>query len=985
LHDPEKRSSRRVLESDAEQLQRGFCFGSGSAARRVYDCRARFRRGSLVFAAPQAIVGREQELRDVSEFLDGIEAGPIALVLEGELGIGKTALWNAGLAVAVDRSYRVLVCRPVESEAQLAYAALGDLLADVPDEAMEKLPAPQRRALEVALLRREPEGQPSQRAVAVGTLAVLCSIADERPTVLGIDDVQWLDEESRSALAFVARRVKDERIGVFATRRLDASSTEPLDLERALAVGRSGRLRVGPLEAHELDRLLAARLDERLPEHALARIHDRSGGNPFFALEIGRVIRQGGDSPDDDGVPIPASLHELVRNRLALLSRPAREATEIASALSKPTPALIDAVRGSGDSAAAIGQAATAGIVELDGGRVRFAHPLLASITYAQITPDEQRGMHARLAEILDDPEERGRHLALATEHADAGVAAALDVAARRARARGAPGAAAALWEHARLLTPADAGPDARRRGLEAAERRFDAGDVERARTLFEDVAAESSPGKDRAQALARLGWVCAHAQGFDAAEKVFRDALAEHANDRALRIEIEQGLSWCSHMTRGVAAAEVHARSALHLAEELGEPSLLASTLSHVAFLEALKGESIPLATIERAVALGQAPEWAQILGRPDWIHALLLEWAGELSVARSHFEALYRAAVDGGDEHSLPFILYHFARIELLTGDWQRAREHAHESRETTLQGGLAMHYSFSLGVEALVDAHLGLVETARAKIDEGLQVADELGSRSAGLELLGALGFLELSLGHAREADRALGRLAVAVEETGLREPALFRFHGDAIEAKIALGEADGAEALVTDLDRRATSPWALVAACRGRALLSGARGDLRASRQHLEHALGLHDRLEEPFERARTLVILGNVLRRDRQKRAAREALEGALEIFRQLGAALWEKKAHAELARVGGRAPATAELTPTEQQVAELIASGLTYRATADALFISPKTVQWNLSKVYRKLGIRSRTELPARLAAERGPSGPAGSSPAGTD
>ena len=281
--------------------------------------------------------------------------------------------------------------------------------------------------------------------------------------------------------------------------------------------------------------------------------------------------------------------------------------------------------------------------------------------------------------------------------------------------------------------------------------------------------------------------------------------------------------------------------------------------------------------------------------------------------------------------------------------------------------------MHLSYSFVVEALVDAHLGLVESARAKIEEGLRLADELGVRSAGFELLGILGFLELSLGNARDADRALDRLAAAVEETGLREPSLFRFRGDAIEAKIVLGQLDDAEALLVELDRLGAAlerPWVLVMACRGRALLSAARGDLRASQGELEQALVLHDRLEEPFERARTLAVLGNVLRRDRKKRAAREALEGALEIFGRLGAVLWEAKTRAELARVGGRAPATAELTPTEQQIAELIASGLSYRETADALFISPKTVQWNLSKIYRKLDIRSRAELPARLAAE---------------
>ena len=529
-----------------------------------------------MFAESQTIIGRAKELADLGEFLSGVEAGPIALVLEGEMGIGKTALWKAGLVEATDRSYRVLVCRPIESEAQLAYAALGDLLADLSEEALRALPEPQRQALEVALLRREPEGQPLQRAVALGTLGTLRAIARDQPTVIAIDDVQWLDQESASVLAFVARRLKDERIGLLATRRSEGSSALPLDLEQAFVDGRSGRLRVGSLGRAELNGLLVARLDAHLSEQSLVRVHDRSGGNPFFALEIGRAMQHLSD-PDDDDLPIPASLHEVVRDRLALLPGPAREATEVASALSKPTRALIDAVTGSSDSAEAIDAAATAGIVELEADRVRFAHPLLASITYAQIPPARRRDLHARLGEILDDPEERGRHLALAAEHADAAVAAALDEAARWARARGAPASAAELWEQARRLTPADAGREARRRGLEAAERHFDAGEVDRARALLEEIVAESTPGRERSEVLTRLGWVCAHTEGFHAAAEVFRRALAEHADDIARRIEIEEGLAWCLHQTQDIAAAKLHARRALELAESLGEPALLA------------------------------------------------------------------------------------------------------------------------------------------------------------------------------------------------------------------------------------------------------------------------------------------------------------------------------------------------------------------------------------------------------------------------
>jgi hypothetical protein len=255
------------------------------------------------------------------DFLDAIDAGPIALVLEGEVGIGKTALWNEGLAAALGRLFRVLVCRPSESEAQLAYAALGDLLADVPEAALSELAEPQRRALEVALLRREPEGeQPLPRAVALGTLAVLRAFARESPVLVGIDDVQWLDPPSRSALAFVARRLMDERIGLLVARRLDGASAVPLDLEPALPEGRVRRVRVKPLEPPDLDRLLAIRLEAELPRRALTRLHRTAGGNPFFALEIGRALLQRGGRPEhSDELPIPASLQELVSDRLAVL------------------------------------------------------------------------------------------------------------------------------------------------------------------------------------------------------------------------------------------------------------------------------------------------------------------------------------------------------------------------------------------------------------------------------------------------------------------------------------------------------------------------------------------------------------------------------------------------------------------------------------------------------------------------------------------
>ena len=388
-------------------------------------------------------------------------------------------------------------------------------------------------------------------------------------------------------------------------------------------------------------------------------------------------------------------------------------------------------------------------------------------------------------------------------------VAAALDEAAMWAQARGAPGSAADLLEDARRLTPADRGGDARRRAMEAAARRFDAGQVDRARVLLEEAVSEAPPGRERAHVLARLGWVTAHQKGFHGGAEIFRAALLEHADDLRLRIEIEEGLAWCLHESESNQASEIYARSALALAESLGDPAILAGALSYVAFLEAVQGSGIPLEMSERAVELGHSPEWSQILGRPDWIHAMLLGWAGQLDAAHMRFDSLHEAAVERGDEHALPFILFHLARLEILRGEWELAAEHAQEAYEATLQSGQTSELPFSLLIKALVDAHLGLVEPARAAIEEGLAIAEAVGVLPAILELLAVRGFLELSLGNAAEADSTLAQLAEAAERAGYREPALFRFHGDAIEAKITLGLRDEANALLSRAGRAGIS--------------------------------------------------------------------------------------------------------------------------------------------------------------------------------
>lgn len=930
------------------------------------------------------VVGRESELDSVHDFLAAVTGGPTALLIEGAIGIGKTTLWREGIAEAGERGLQVLASRPVEAEIALPFAALGDLLGDAPDAALARLPDPQREALEVALLRAGAKpGGLQRRAVGLGVLGALRVLAEDTPLVLAIDDAQWLDPPSADALAFAARRLRDEPIGFLLARRADASEESRVELETALDSGRLRRLVVGPLDTRSIDRLLRAQLGRQFLRPALLELQRVSEGNPFFALELGRALLTRDVSPaPGDPLPVPATLNELVRERLAGIPAAAREAALVVSALSRPTVELVAAAGAGRGGVAALEKAAAAGVLEVADGRVRFSHPLLASVVYTQTPPARRRELHARLAETVDDPDEQALHLALAASGPDARVASTVEEAARRARARGAPQTAAELWDRARMLTPPE-DADAWRRAIEAGECHLEAGDTDRARRVLEDVVTRLPPGHERAVALTRLAWVTSFGHGFPLSTELFRAALVEVGDDPAARIEIERGLAWGIHEIGDVAAAEPHARVALELAERLGEPGLLASALADMAFFETVRGRGIPTALIERALELEDtADEWRSILGRtrPTWVHGMLLEWAGDLDAARSRFTALRDSVLARGDEHSLGYMAHHLGRVECLAGNWDLASNYAAECLEITVQTAQEEQRMFGLALRALVDAHLGRVAETRAVTDEGLPLALALGVVPAHLEMLAIRGFLELSLGDAREAHRFLGSLPRAVAEAGFGEPALFRFHGDAIETLLALGEHDTATELLAELEEQARGTgrvWALVVASRCRALLCAATGDSDAAFASLDHALDLHEQLDEPFERGRTLLVRGTLQRRNRKKRPARESLTQALAVFDELGARLWSERARAELMRIGGRAPAPpGVLTPTEERVAALVAAGGTYREVADALFISPKTVQWNLSKIYRKLGVRSRAELAAKLAAAQTPAVP---------
>jgi AAA ATPase domain len=460
--------------------------------------------------AGATVIGRGSELGQITRFLDGVPEQPSALLLAGEAGIGKTTLWEWAIDGASARAWHVLQTRANASETTMTFAALGDLLEPVIDDVIGELPDMQRSPLDAALLRAERgDSMPDQRAVSLAFLGCLRAVARSSPVLIAIDDVQWLDAPSANVLRFVIRRLKDEPVGILASLRLGEANGDRLELNRALPGARARRLVVGSMSSEDLGRLIRERLEAELPHPVTERVHDAAGGNPFFAIEIARELVNRGIPEAGEALPIPDDVREVLKARLSTLPELARTVLLTAAATSRPTEPLVAVSSGLGERAdAALTQAIDAGVVSLEGERIRFMHPLFASTVYTSASLNRRRDSHRRLAAQVKDAEERARHLALASPGPDAGVASALDDAAVIAGARGAPQSAAELSELARRLTPPSDVRDSIRRTEQAAVHLFDAGDDAGARVLLEDAIAAAVPGDEQARLLYRLASV---------------------------------------------------------------------------------------------------------------------------------------------------------------------------------------------------------------------------------------------------------------------------------------------------------------------------------------------------------------------------------------------------------------------------------------------------------------------------------------------
>ena len=906
------------------------------------------------------IVGRGEELAALLDLVEQAADGAAALVLEGEAGIGKSTLWLAGSEAASERGLRVLSARPAESEQGLAHAGLGDLLAEAAAEVLPVLSAPRRRALETALLLdAEGDVATDSRALAVGVHDALVALAAHGPLLLAIDDVQWLDPASADALSFALRRLDREPIRILLARRGDA----PAALEPALP-GVVERLSVGPLSVGAIQGLVRDRLGLRFPRPIMLRVHDASGGNPFFALELARTL-DAGAAPLDAAqpLPVPASLEHLVGERLRALPEETRKALLVVAVTGSPALELLEAA---GIDEETLAPAVAAEVVERANGLIRFTHPLLASAAIAEATVAERRTAHRLASLAADDPVTRARHVAAALEGEDAATARQLEEAVELARGRGAPWVAAELGEAAAQATPRTREVDRRRRIVQAARDHLAAGSASRALTLARELVEAARPGPPRAEALRLLADV---ENAIDVSTGVdrCRQALREPGLPPELELELHRELALGLRITEGLAAAEAHAQRAAVLAEQLGSDLLEARTLATLAVIRFNQGEPEAFALAERAVELALQVGDADTIeaATSAWGHCLL--WSGRIAEARAVFEHALGSTA-GNDEPAEASALWYLALAEERAGRLALARGHAERSRELMFQyAGHELDEPAAHMPLARIAAHQGDVELARELAGRAHVYAEAQGGMSTGRAALALLGTLDLWAG---EPLRALERFEAYAEQSAAAgfSTSIAIHIADHVEALVEVGRTADALALLElwEADARKLGHHRAppeIARCRG--LVAASDGEIVRAIELLEAAVTLHEEAGDPFGRSRALLVLGITRRRARRSLLAREAIEAALAGFEEIGAAGWAEKARAELGSIGGRIREEG-LTPAEQRVAALVAEGRTNREVAASLFLAERTVETHLSHVYAKLGIRSRTEL-ARL------------------
>ena len=897
------------------------------------------------------LVGRERELAVIERLLNDARDGRSrSLLVCGEPGIGKSALLEEAARMAA--GFQVLRTRPVAGEAILPFGALHALLRPALG-ALDRIPELQARMLARALALEE--GEPVDLlAVGAGTLSLIAETAEESPVLVLVDDAHWLDPESAGALAFAARRLVAEEVALLAAARSGGpdgfrpGDFETLELE---PLGEDAAARLLRNSAHALD------------EAAAARILAAALGNPLALVEL--ALRPRRPTEAVSGIALTERLAETYLGSVRSLPEGTQTALLVAAAgegLDSATLARAAARAGAGTEPFVAAEAA--GLVQLDRGRFSFRHPLVRSAVYQGASPGDRRAAHRAVASVLDrdgDADRRAWQLAAAADGPDEAVAQELEAAADRAEMRGGARARAQALEWAADLSEDE---DARGHRLHAAARAAHwAGEPDRALELIARVLPTVS------DPLVRADLVHERAGILDFRGERVPDEVLEGEAARVEGIDPERSAKLRSSvLTRALddldAVASLRAAAKVEpLLPRLGDfwaPRLRAG----VAQVYLLAGKTAQARDL-----------YASILDDPDAAatHGIPLVWLEWYDDARRVLELSHDNGRRTGQTLRVAWTRACLGVLEASLGRFPAAVAAAGEAlalADEIPAGFIAM---VALRVLAEVAAVQGRADECRAfagRLAEiGAAYHDEHSRCSAAV----ALGRLELGAGRHTEAIAHLRPVAEYAHTMGVADPSVMPYGPDLVEAYTRNGMTDEARSELDRLARQAEAterPWALASAARCEALL--APDDELDERFAL--ALERHQRVRSPFERARTDLCHGERLRRAGRRVDARAALRSALSAFEDLDAVPWADRARAELKATGETArkrdPSAAEqLTPQELQIALLVAEGRSNKEVAAALYLSAKTVEYHLTRVYRKLNVYSRTELTRLMAA----------------
>ena len=905
------------------------------------------------------LLGRLAELAACQQVLSAGREGAAAAVITGAPGIGKTTVWRA--AAGPQPAGTVLLRTTGLQGGQAGLANLADLLNPVADAVLPQLPRPQAGALRAALGLAAADAPVTAGLLELATVALLRELADTG-VVVAVDDEQWLDQDSLRLLESAVARLKDTPVRWLVAVRSGHTNrglAQMLDHELGAAVT---WVDLAGLDEAALSELVMDRFPGRWSPGVLRRVVVLASGSPYAALELARETATQG-SQDGTAVHLPATLADSLRSRLDRLSPGVLAVVQTAAVAETPTRALVRVVCGQ----AADGQvdaALEAGVLAADPPDpvLRFSHPLLREAAEGMLTGPRRRRLHRVIGAALADPDQAAWHLARGADEPDETLAERAEQAAQRASARGAPARAAALAHAAADLTPAPDSLPAWRRRVSWLERLVAAAEFEQVRQLGEKWAPHIP-----VSLRGRLAAVRADVEKTDleTACRFYSQAFADLAG-RDPAQAAQAGARWCLNL--GILLGRLdEARSrigpVIEQAHAARNPVVLRQTLAAAGHLAAAAGDPGAGDQLREAVRLPGFTDTPFPYDAPETVLAFWHLWRGELDPARHLMNAVLEVAERQGSPETTEGIKGHLVEVEWRAGNWDTAAAYAaggaQWDRETSYGQDEAQAY-----LDSLIEVGRGNLERARELAAAGVAQGEAQADWGFAAQCRTVLGLAELSAEDPAAALRWLEPIADMLQDGGHGEPGVIAFTPDLIEAWAATGQLDraaGRLAWLREAARRLDHPWARVTAGRAEAALRLAERDPAAAITAVAAVIPEARERGLPFELGRCLLMLGTAQRKARQRRDAAATLDEAAAVFAALGARRWRALTQAQRARL---APGHDDsLTPTERRIADLVAAGHSNPEIAGTLYISVKTVEANLTRIYRKLGVRGRVEL----------------------